>query len=78
VDARVKPAHDEEWGRTVGVDTLGFQMPKQKAPDSELDAQRKRLAELLDQGLDDVEAGRVVSRDEVRRRMSEVLSKPRP
>jgi predicted transcriptional regulator len=53
-------------------------MSKQKSPDSELDAQRKRLAELLDRGLDDVEAGRIVSQDEVRRRMAEVLSKPLP
>jgi hypothetical protein len=36
-------------------------MSKQKPPDSELDAQRKRLAKRLDQGLDDVEAGRVAS-----------------
>jgi predicted transcriptional regulator len=53
-------------------------MSKQKAADAELDAQRKRLAGLLDRGLDDVEAGRIVSQDEVRRRMAEVLSKPLP
>jgi predicted transcriptional regulator len=53
-------------------------MSKQKTSDSELDAQRKRLAELLDRGLDDIDAGRIVSQEEVRRRMSEVVSKPLP
>jgi hypothetical protein len=44
--------------------------------DDSLDAERKRLVELLDQGIASVDAGRIVSKEEMRRRLDAIRKEP--
>ena len=48
--------------------------PHPAAPQSAADEQRTRLAELLHEGLDALEAGQVVSKDEYDAAMEQILS----
>jgi hypothetical protein len=47
-------------------------------PNGSADEQIRRLEKLLDEGLDDIDAGRTVSRDEMRREIEALLAGRKP
>ena len=53
-------------------------MDKPKTPDEELENERRRLTEMLEDGIRSIDAGKFVTKEEMRERLDAIRGKPLP